>query len=65
MYFEKRVNKTMLFKTEQCSVGMCRTDFFISVKFLKSSDSVRNEFGEVRLKEHGSVRIFTTYVIDE
>ena len=32
-------------------LGMCRIDFLISVWFLKKySDSVRNEFGSVRLK---------------
>ena len=45
-----------------------RNGFFISVRFLKNSDLVWNEFGWVRLVKHGSVRIlwlFTTHVIVE
>jgi len=55
----------------KCCIGMCRIDCFISVRFRfifskKNSDSARNEFGAVRFKKRGSVRIlslFTTHVI--
>jgi len=33
------------------TVGMCRIYFFISVRFLKNSDSVQNEFDSVQLKK--------------
>ena len=43
-----------------------RNGFFISVRFLKNSDLVWNEFGWVRLVKRDPVRIlwlFTNYVI--
>jgi len=59
---------------QKFAIGMCEIDiFFISVQFWfgslkKNLDSVWNEFGLVRFKKHGSVRIlllFTTDVIAE
>ena len=48
---------------QKFAIGMCEIDiFFISVQFWfgslkKNLDSVWNEFGLVRFKKHGSVRI--------
>ena len=39
---------------------MCGIDFFISVRFFEKT-WIRNEFGFVRFKKHGSVRRFSRF----